>query len=930
MKRHLLTCACVLLTLLVPSAVVFAQAGKLGQEADKLYETAESQYAGKQYADAIPLFERFVKSYSSHENVPIAYLQLAHCRRAQKDMPGYLAALDEVIRRHFGSAAWYTAYGAKLKYLKSQGKNDEYLTQFEAMVRRLGEAPLELDSKVAVRVGRYLRARYDFDVWRRPLAPTAGMLQPVIKDGGYVLDVVEMADTKDRAQRALRVIMATLRRRAKELPPDWQYAHVELLRRTSSDQQAEKLWNDYLSGWGSDLRAASMWVIRAEQFQKRAGKLRDGVVAAKQEIDAEARKNKVKPKYPSELDARIAQADALDKMSDEAWDRLLKSYAAFGGLYRPMRDRLNYLNRRNRFDDYVKVLRPFLKRFNYKGGWWQTVMSRMVSLAIWSSEDAAGTRAAEALKVLDEFPVTSHRERNRLYLFWRLRLYLKLNQTDQAVKIARTLTSSDHWGAEVWWYFLSLSRRNDAFKPVVEAARKTYGVPVEDPDGKAAGMLKELRQRLRDDQTRHAEEIVEEMYNTHRKDAATIEAVKAMVDYYYGKLLAKPRDKWMSRMIVAYPKHPLTEEVLRTQLNAMRAARRYKRVVSTWETIKARFPGIMNASHGNIRVECYKAANDVEGCERFVWKYWDGEIRSGDEYVMQRVLRITASLHGWDNKFRGDTWMRMKKMVAGTPAELMCARNAWVAYYMGPYYPSHDMRRVHFDLAGPLNAELANQKIDPSVSWRMAYADVNFLAHQENGKGALDAFNAKPKQRKYRDLSLRLDFYRLGVALGKSKMGRRGLALADALKRQCFTSRDRHAVELMKAGIYSGAEQPALAARHLLNVVYSSPRPARMYRIFRMAIGLLRPDPNRYFSEVTRYTNKIAAVQELVPRVLYRAGYRLSGLPNEKAYLARIRSLLASRYPASGARYRLDAHIARRLKERRDRERERREKQNKK
>jgi hypothetical protein len=145
----------------------------------------------------------------------------------------------------------------------------------------------------------------------------------------------------------------------------------------------------------------------------------------------------------------------------------------------------------------------------------------------------------------------------------------------------------------------------------------------------------------------------------------------------------------------------------------------------------------------------------------------------------------------------------------------------------------------------------------------------------------------------------------LGSALGKAKQIKKGQALARRLQQLCPSCRDAGAIELMQAAMYGAVEAYGRAAEHYLNIVKASPFPARMYPFFRSGVNCLRhARSRRYKAEVDDYLRRIDRVGELVPPVLYDAGEHY--LQSRSAAALGVRRRLRERYPASGARDRMD------------------------
>ena len=107
------------------------------EEATGVYKAAISQYQAGKYPQAQGLLEDFVRRFPTHEDVPGAYLKLARCRAVQKDFKGSADALDQVIRRFYGTPDWLVAYAAKLEGAKVL--RDEARAAAEAAKKKAAE-----------------------------------------------------------------------------------------------------------------------------------------------------------------------------------------------------------------------------------------------------------------------------------------------------------------------------------------------------------------------------------------------------------------------------------------------------------------------------------------------------------------------------------------------------------------------------------------------------------------------------------------------------------------------------------------------------------------------------------------------------------------------------------------------------------------------
>ena len=201
---------------------------------------------------------------------------------------------------------------------------------------------------------------------------------------------------------------------------------------------------------------------------------------------------------------------------------------------------------------------------------------------------------------------------------------------------------------------------------------------------------------------------------------------------------------------------------------------------------------------------------------------------------------------------------------------------------------------------------LREQQDDPELRWAMEFADINLLACAGKTREMLDKLNARlGKNKKYRDLSLRLNFSAIGTALGDNNMINEGRALANKLNKHCYTLRDKISINLMLARMFEQAKLYLPAAQYYLKVVEAYPRPARMFRYFRrVQWNLSRANSPAYPAKVNWYIGKIGRTQELIPGLLCNIGGYFLGKKNQAAAMSVFRQL-ASRYPASMGRDRL-------------------------
>ncbi len=838
----------------------------LHDKAAKLYATATSLLKARKYDQAEPVLAKYLKLYSTHEQAVVVYMQLANCRAALKDFDGYEKTLREMIRRYGGSPAWFAAHGALLARAKKLGDRDNYLLSLENMLQRLPEAPMDLRSKLHTSWRSYYYGEF-----RWGFGSGAARMGGFHRGGGWVMDLLWAADTPERAERVVRALRKTLTRRKKDLPADWQFAHVELLRRTGKDEEASAAWDAYVKQWQGDPRGVDLWLLEWAHG-------------------------------PTSKDP--AKAQALLK-------RLTKDFPASGALRNPVRKLLGQLNREKKYDQFASLARYYITAYSddsssdYVIGWWAALAGRFAGLGDTSKVD-------ETLKMLEGLDREANPFRRRTNLQRRIDLLVAAKRFDQAAELGMKLIDKNTWCAESWQRVTTYSAKIPAFAKVEQAARTQWKIPRPNPKSPAAAKLAQLRKRLADDQDRHAEEIGEEMFSAHRDDAATIKAVKLLADYHFKKVQPELRDKWLDRMIGVHHYHPLTQAALERRITAENAASQYDRLAKAVDTIRTRFPG--NATSPTWlarRLACFNAANDREGQRKFVRAWYQPMLDAGDILGRSDRQKYDRLVLGDDHRSVGDWCMKMARTVAGKRQQLHYLERAFHGYYWTQYAQrNHGGKEVLWDKGLEAIEKLQAVTFDPEVRWAMAFADINLLAQKEDGAAALKAIDERVKDKSYRDLSERLDLPAVGAALGKAGKVKEGMALAARLRKACWTRRDAAAIELMLGAMHAAAGNKAQGAKHYLSVVYGHPTPSRMYLYARSALSQLKGvSPQAYVSETERYIRTVGRTEEIVAELLYGLGDFYLGLRSPG--VNRIRSQLASRFAASSQRDKLEKKIAR-------------------
>ena len=852
----------------------------LAEQASKLYTSAMSQYRDRHWKQAEGLLKKFVKTYPSHEYVPAAYLELAYCREQLKDFAGWEKSLDTVIKRFWGSPAWFMAYAARMKRAKELKENDKYLKLLTTMSRRVRELPFRMYTQIGWSYWNYEYYNYRLS----PLRPKAAEMDIIIRKPGWIMDVVEMADTPIRARRAISALQYTFKKYSKELPPDWQYARVALMKKAGLTAQAENALKKYINEWGDDPRVVEIWLLKLN--------------------DAYARKDE--KEIAKIIDYLVKNYKGIGSKCYFIIDRSLRVME--GRVARALAKRLKELYEADKYEQFTKLARFYLQ--TYTASYWRRrwIIDLWYDMAKKRAQGGDTSRIPSTLKMLDEFPLEQTPSAKRRYIARKIELYVLMKNFDQAVQLANELLGDKYYCAAGYNLIERYANRYKPFAKVLEKARAKWKIPKDDPTSPAAKLLENLIKRLKDDQIRHAEEIGEEMFAKYRSDASTIKAVKMLADYYFKKVIPEPRDKWMERMIETYPYHPLTESVLRNHITAERAAQRYKRLAEAIDTLLKRFPGVeLDNTLYYSRLACYNAEHDTVGKIVFSKKYLGPRAIVGDIDSIDRIARCALAGYEFDkdDKKVGDYWFNQAKKLKNC-ARFYCLARAWYAYNRWNWHREKCQQDDRFSAVQTIIKMLREQQDDPELRWAMEFADINLLACAGKTREMLEKLSARlGKNKKYRDLSLRLNFSAIGTALGDNNMINEGRALANKLKKHCYTLRDKISINLMLARMFEQAKLYLPAAQYYLKVVEAYPRPARMFRYFRrVQWNLSRANSPAYPAKVNWYIGKIGRTQELIPGLLCNIGGYFLGKKNQAAAMSVFRQL-ASRYPASMGRDRL-------------------------
>ncbi len=881
-------------------------------QAQRVYDSAYSQYSQRNYEQAAGLFEEFVKKHPTHEAVPQAYLYLSHCYASLSRPVEAEKALDDVIRLFDGAPQWFVAYGSKLRRLHAarvaaetdlaaqtalldkakadaakrkpdappqsptpeeiQAKidalqkqipelRDAYISLANDFARKAKILPFDVSYNVQLQPGWSWYKVHDGDRRRYPY--NVGWLQIFFRGADWEGDLVDAADTPERAQQALRAIDGTIRKMTGELPPSWQWAHVALIRK-SGRGSAEKQLKDYAAEWGDDPRGMVLWVLWGESLQ----------------------------------------SSGDDQAADAAFAHVAKAYMGHATLSAALAPRFAYLATQQRYDDFAALARQFLATYpgSREKGRVLNEWLRMLRVPAAQGDQEAFVNAK---KLLEEHWGAE----NPYTVRWLLDLYVQMGKGPEAAEVARYYLDEKHWTSEVYDTFArNYVPRCEALKPVFAEMLQKYGIPAANPDGPAAKVLADLKQKIKEDQVRWIEELGDTLYTEHRATAEAIEAATLLVDYYFRKVLPAPRDKWVLRMVEAWPIHPDTHRVMVRQAEALYGQKRFPDLARVLDLMDARFPQGKPWWWFHRRFESYEAAKDYDG-RLALLKRWHGESAAeGDVWALAEIARreIDSRAKDLTTAEVGQFWMDKAEQYKNTRSGLYALHEAVTAYFTLPRHHPHLGRQVLPDEALSAVKQLQDQTLDPEVAWNAEFRDIEILADQNQPRRAMELLAKRVgAQKKIRDLTLRLD---LGtVARGcenDTDLARQALELAKVLEKATYTTRDRAAIERFKGHVMWKNGAPEQGEKCYWEAVKLYAIPAMAYGDFRGAMECARVADHggatKMYAAAEKYIRTINKCQDLIPRILLEVGRQ--AVVTNSPLAARIRSRLASEYPDSSSR----------------------------
>lgn len=837
-------------------------------QAKKTYESAQSQYKANAFQQAQGLFEEFIKKYPTHENVPVAYTQLAHCRAQQKNFAGWEDALDNVIKKFPGSGTWIYAHMAKFNRFKALKRYDDCLAVLDSLVHGAKELPLDLN-QVRVDPGQTWMGTY----WRtgRINNTMPWNLDPVY-DINWLNDLVAACDTPERALKALKSMNSLFRRKGneinRELNAEWECCHWRLLLAAGKDDEAAKVLDAYRQDWGSDPRGIGLAVMVGE----------------------------------------CAQRNHDDKAADAAYDYLIKTYGSCGSVAYYLDQRMVYLRDHDRLDDLNHLAEYYLKEFP-QGPHRRTLLACQFQVVrIRASRDP--NLVPEALALAEQL----YGKNNPQAIVTQIDLLLGNQQFAQAAQAERRLLADECWSDESYNALRNYANRDpnrdNGLAAVLEEANKKFNIPALDANGPAGQMLAQLKDRIKEEQVRHMEEIGKDMLEKYPQDAATIQAVNLLADYYFDKLLAGPRDQWMGVMMTNYPRHPLTQAVMLRQITAFKAAKEYQPYLQAVGEYEKRFASAIPGNWYWDRIEAYDGMKDTEGKLAFVRKVHGRGADAGDVGSINELSIHEAASLGGDSNRLGAYWMDRAKKCEGTRGQLYCWYRAYEACFYAPAIQKFQNREVMpkeaMDALGPLQ----DQKLDPEIRWYLEFADIAVLASKPDAKAVADALGKRLTAKTYRDLSLRLNMDMVASAFTDAKVAPAGLTLADKIAKLCYTDRDDAQCNSMMVVMLQAIKNTAKAVECYRKTIDDAAWPAQAYNSLVQCMKIA--DAAQLPTLANAYIARIANAQDVVPRVLLEQAnaYMAKGKDKASPEVSAIRQHLAQNYPASESRGALEAQMA--------------------
>ncbi|MBN1942893.1 MAG: tetratricopeptide repeat protein [Phycisphaerae bacterium] len=859
----------ILLLVVTATALADSKQPPVWERAGQAYDLCMKIYSLSDWEKAASAFSQFVEKYPTNQNVPLAYIQMAHCYfNLGKDKQA-VTALDVVTKKFTASRVAADAWGKKLNLVRDQDDPDRWLDLYEELSKQFGKAPLELSDHIDWRnIKKYWwsidNTYFYFPHWRR----TGWYLQAAETNMRWVENLLWAADTPARAIRALDIIAGTLKTYGDDLPEDWKYAHVLLLRKAAEASEEKDT-------------AESPATAPADKPRTRTAV--KTMPKARKTISPEAAEKQfqtylsVYPKNdPHIIGLWMREADYWSEKdaekTDKIWSDMMEAFPGYDSLGEFSEKRMDVLYDRRRYDDFVTMARWYLKHFPL-GSWRDKAINRWIDMARERAEQGDAGRIPVVLKVLDEeqkrYPLDPVRIRRNLDR--RIDLHLAAGNVAEAVKLAGELVSQPYWSAESFEKVEALAKADKKFEPVLAAARKTYKIPAVNETSPAREIYDDLQSRIQDNQTRHMEELGDKLLSEHRNDAYAILGLKALVDYYYSKAIHQSRDKWADLMAGAYPLHPLTQDALSKQADALYGAKDFSRAGPVYNLAFERFPGANSSEHWfGRRVECFSALQKIKARNKYALEKLEKRALGGELEAIGRLGDILES-GADDHKAKGDFWAPWcAKWGEKTYQGVYCHARAYEAYYVTPAKMSH-WKSIHFPSAIRTARVLRTQTIRPELAWKLNYEDVNLMSQGDMGGEALKTLGGRLRQASgtFR-ISDRLDLPNFGRAVGNAKQAGRGRSIFQQIFSRCRLRSDKYYLNLMLGAMYKQAEMHSQAAKAFLNAAQlNALRPIDGWGEHAEAAGCLREAKSAaYLTVQMRYFNRIRTAQDVAPRLL--------------------------------------------------------------
>ncbi len=861
----------------------------LWEKAAEVYKAAYNVYKLGDWEKAAEAFEGFIELYSTNENIPLAYLQLADCQFKQGNTEAGLAKLDELIKKFPASKAAFYASCYKLNFMRFQNKLDDFLKYYPDFIKLNGGlAPLYMDAKLDWRNSGEYYWRFDHVVMTWPYVWRIGYsLELAPEKLGQVSQLLEVGNTPARAAQLLKILDASLKKMGKTLPTDWKFAHILLLRKAGRAGQADSLYNKYLKDWpANDPRRMGLMLFQAEWAQAQPVQSGQG--------------------KEDSGDAKDQPVD-YQKQADEIYETLVEKFPGWTTLGNRLPGRLQYLFDQHRYDEFRKLASWYLAKFP-AGGWRAKCISLLVDQAKALALSGDTSQMPSAIEILEKEANSCALDPQamRENFVSRVELYMELGQADKAIELARELIGSQYWSAETLSQLVALAVRYDPLKKIETDAREKYGVPSADPNSQAAGLLANLKKRIATNKVRHMEEIGEEMFDKYHKDANTIEAMKLLVEYFFNKALHQQRDKWSEMMIKAYRYHPMTQDVLALQITAEKGARNFSRLAGLTDTAMKNFPGAADWNKWfSYRVECFESAEDQDHAEapEYVTKKLDARAKAGEIFAISWIAKVeTERIAAGQQKERGDYWMKKARQWQGKQQEIYCLEHAFEAYYL---YPCRRWWWGNVDFPGATKAIIAMQKqtLSPELRWKTQFDDINMMAHGGFGNAEVKTLAKRLKSNRlsYR-LSELLDLGNVGMAIGNEKASGQAGEILSQLKARCKNDRlDNNEYIILNANMFSKDGRNVQAANAFLQAAKFYTRPIDRWVLEVNAINALAGTEN-YVPAISKYSASIKSAQDMIPRLLLWAGSSLAKKNQTKKQAMSYLLKLRKNYPASSQR----------------------------